>query len=694
MKTKSKRLRLVVLCLVLVGLAVGCARNPRGNSFGPAWDVAYKVPLIESKEKVLGDVLREQNLGSEIVVPKEGATDTRIKINQTKNLASIKLGEKMTDITWPTISSSVDLPLITLGSSTDPLIPNKNSSITLPSGKTIPAGSRYNYDSTSSTELNGISIDLSNQFSSILFSANTINKMDITVTNATGLKVENLALNLTDAKGNKIPAEITSIADGSNQDSNWDLQSTELSNLINASIKFDLVNNTGNFVTLDGSESLAFDFSLPQAEVSRIEGYDLSSGITFDKSTSIHIKDGLQSIGFNSGNLDLAINSSNSTLNFTINQFNLGSITSDTSSVDLTGQEASLSSGNINIEYILTVSGSNITYDASQSVAVTGSFSNPQINYVTIDKSSIDFSQFDQNLTQEIMSSIPDKLSKLSLNNATMELVIDHSIKGLYLDLTSTSNPIKFVAKADGSLVDEKPITELTSDSTKITASNSKISLNVSELITWLQGLDSSRVDSVVLAGAIKAGADTSPLKVSADSVIAPQVKMNIPFDFTLNQNIEDEVAITAMGQALTERQLAALKSGIKEARLIIGDFENQLPINLEIKYYAGTVSDWATYDNIKNHLASLTSKEKEDELDKLYKPDNLVKTFTLDEGDDGKKEFILRPEAAEVFTQDNVYTGIKYIIKSGNVTLNTTDLIKIEDAYLELTTKVNQFAQ
>lgn len=659
MKNYSIKILLILLVVVTI---TGCAQNPKGT-FGPSWDVAYKVPLVETEVEKVSDMLSDSN---DITVPDSDAADTRISFDSDfadASFPTVDIGGELTNVDLPTINETINLPMISLGTVLD-----SDTTVSIPGGV-----------SADNSASGNIAIS---EFSSITFSDADKNKMGIQIT-APNFDINSITLTLSDSSSGDLGSvDFATINAGTTSETKYiDLGNDEITGDI--SIEVSDLDTTGS-----GSEDMTLDYSISDVEISRVEGYNLGTGVTASPSTTVSLsQSGVESVAFSNGDVSITgIDApAGSNLDFTVDSLTVGSHTANSSgTLDLTGKSIAVSGQDIDLGVGLTVSGNSITYDTSDQLTVNGGFNNDTIESATLASSYFTNNNLNTTFDEQIMTDISEHLSKLTLNDATLDLTIAHGINNLALDLSG----VEFQALAsDGTSVSAKSLKDLDKDDTaEITAGDDTISLQAGALLDWLGNLDEDVVSEVVLVGDVAANpVDTNQsVTISASSAVDPAMSADIKLDFSLNEDLVEKMTPSAV-DALKQDDVDNLKNVIKETRLIISELNNQLPLGIELDIYVATIDEWA--DLSDQELENLSDAE----LDKLYKEANLLQSISINRDTKEKKEIVLDPEDGDQFTEDNVYVGIQYTIPSGDIVLNSDDKIEITDAFVKLVTKVNQ---
>ncbi len=706
---KNKGIKVILLASLLI-LLVGCSRNDIG-SFGPAWDVAVKVPLVKNETKTVKEMLKDAN-NPDIVIPSDTEEDTRIayeKLNQ--EMSPMELGQQLTDVksSLPKFSDSTNkieiaLEPITVTELTKPI----NQSLNISGGISGP--------------LPDLTMNLGDSnFSEITF-ANDSPGMKITISNPTdsAITVDKLTFIFKDdikEIGNK-PSLAMPIDPGDTATLNWNLAGQTLADTNGDGIIDGITISTDISTSGTGTNgSLNISFSFPEVKVQCVVGLaspDINE--TMNDIASINLgQAGLEEIAFSQGQLQVAIEEATD-LDFSINELKIGN-DADNSGVlekpetDLSAMDGiiDLTTGalkiyedkdqnqkvDIGLNLNVSTTKTTINYDATQSISLRYGFSdNTTIDSVTVDSTQFDLSSQETEINQVIEMPEED-LSLISLPaDAVADLTLDfYRLAGVAIDLSQINVEAKDV---NNNLVKSvKLATLLGSDSGIVDPTNPSLSLLHSgeDFIDWLQALP-AQVTTVNIVGTAGVAANDS-ITIYNDSKITPKTDIKIPFDFKLNEDYAYKIVPGSLNLDELQETLEQGERVIKEVRLVIEELNNQLPMGCEVEVYVGQVSDWTKYDHagdLDEYLNSLEEDAKEIELAKLYNKNNLLlDRISIERDTKTKKEVVLTAEDGEIFTKADIYAGVKIIIPQGDITLNSTDLISIKDVYTKLVLKVNQ---
>ncbi|TDX59281.1 hypothetical protein [Orenia marismortui] len=674
--------KIIVLFSVLILtslLLLGCSKNSY-DSFGPAWDVAYKVPLAKDESKTLEELLDETSIGEEIQLAPEGLLDPRVKFVKSKEVDTVNIGEELTTVDLPQINKNINLPLITIGDTTD----NSNNVI-----QEINQSTNATLFSATGLSIPGFALNF-DEFSSIVFSNNSVNKMNIEVANNTAATIDSLNLSFVDNNGKKVSTTLAIPANASKQGS-WNLSGVNLPQNITINLTAD--------VSGSGSGNLDFTFSIPEGEISKVTGYDLSSATAEISTTISAAESGIESLTFDSGSLALNIlPPTSSNLNFAITELNAGGLKDSSLDnglvVPLADQGVSFNNDQLELSAKIEVSGSNITYDTSESILIDGGFNSSQIAQVRVDLSRVDIAKAEYNLTStELINELPEDLNKLSLSDdAIAELIIDYgSLTGLEIDFSGVDLVAKY---SDGSQV-RKGLAEITQNNiSQIDSQNSSLNLlhTGSDLVDWLKDLESSNLESIDVQGLIKVDSN-SIVTIDPQTSITAKVDVDIPFDFRVEEDYIEEVNPASIDN-VEQDVVDDFQENAKEVRLIIEELNNQTPVAIDLEIYVGSVPAWTSYSTdqeLSDYLDSLTEEERDNQLQRLYQSDNLLKSLSIDSHEQKKREIVLDVSKADLFIPEDLYVGVKYTIPAGDIVLNSSDMVSIKEAYVKLVTKVNQ---
>lgn len=634
-----KRLLSILLVVIMVGFVAGCAQNSTGT-YGPAWDVPIKVPMAQNKTKTAQELLE----GEEGVSLPEGGV---VSYQTTETLDAVNVGQILTDVTLPTISETVNLPLITLSNVID-----DTTTISIPAG--------VSGDGTASNSISISALD------SIKFSSNNtnnINQMDITITAPTNFKINSLTLTLID---NATSGELGSINFGEIPAGNDDTKSIDLSNdEINGQINVEVSNiDTGG--TLGNFDDMGLAYNIPQAEISKITGYSDGFNTSTTKSITLSNSDltnnPLQSITFGAGSLTANVDS--------------GTLTCNVNSIQIDGQDASdlnnttvnINNGEVNVDVDFDVSGTD--YDTNDQINVSGGFSAGTEIYsvtTTVNERTESFT------SQTLIDNLPDEINDLKLNNPTVKLIVENNT-----DLTADLSNIAFTANYTDGTTDSTDLGIITGGNAQVSNGTNEISL-LNDLLNDpdkdLLDLIYTEPQSINVGGGYSIG-DGSEVKITKNDTFDLSVNIETPFDVTLEKDIVEKMTPEAV-EGLDQDDIDRIKDGTESGR-IITNVDNQFPIAITVKFYLASVSNGATMTD--NELKTA-----------VYQEENLLKEISIDKEVLQQKELMISDTDLDKFAQDSLYTGVEFIIPQGDMVLESGDEVNVQEAYSVLTTKVNQ---
>jgi hypothetical protein len=688
MRNKIFKLLLVLVAILVIA---GCAKNPSGN-FGPSWDVAYQVPLVENEVETAENLLSGNE---DVIIPDGTQEDDRIKFESDfsdTNFPTVDLGNELANVDLPSQSQPYQLdPLeLTAPTSIDIAysgVPVTDSSpVTKTTTLQVSEFDIATFTDSTTTQLNDLSsvnnlninVDASNLTSGDVGFVIDFAYQDTSNTSQT----DTLEFTVSNGDGNLTPA------------SSWNLngQDIDFSQGIDITIE----------VAGKNSSSGDIDFLLGFSNLEVAKVVNLEAGEIEDQTFKPDLLDfgtiesGVKEVDFTEGKLYTKFTPyADSGLSFTVSSFGINNLTDDDSDgvIDLTSATLSDLSRGLDIKFTLDVSTTDttVTYDTTQDITIEGGFSDgttytkASIDSVTLDSSYLSNNDLSTSFDQQVLSDVSEYFSKLTVNDAVIDLTINHGISNLKLALDTVS----FQALAsNGAIVSSKSLADLDQDGTAtITGTDGTISLNAGELFTWLGTLDDNLVSEVVLKGSVSSGLvdDTQDVTISSSSNIESGMQATIAFDFTLENDIEKRMTPSLVSDSLDKDQVDDLEEVIKETRLVISELNNQFPIGINVDVYVANMDDWAGYSD--QQLEDLS----ETELDKLYQADNLFKSISIEGNTNKKEEVLLEPEEGHRFTADNVYVGVRYTIPAGDLVLNSTDKIELKNAFVKLVTKVNQ---
>ena len=662
--------------IALVGLMLAGCSNPNSKlGFGPSWDVALRVPLANKQtttvQEILGDD-SELDLSGDLV-----------RFKQTEVLEAVDLGSAITNLDFPTIITPFDVHLLPI------TIEN-----------VLDDGDNYIHITNN---MNGSLPDttVGMPFSQITFTDASVNQIEIEITPPSGIDID--ALNLTLKDG---------IVDLGSLSLGGDVLSGTI-DLSNETIGDPITIEIGNIHTsgTGGPGNMTIYLSIDQAEVLSVSGFDLASPARLENTVTItdlvNADFMLRSATFEAGQLDLTLTPpSGSNLEFVIDQLKIGeavgSSPTNSCNIPLAGRTigfTDLNSDNffdLELSYQIEVSGTNITYDAAESIDVAGGFAAD----TTVEKVSGVFEQVSLavlmgSFTNPVIENltIPEEIDQIELNDLIVSLIIDNQTgdpedadaQGLSANL----GELRFVPRDNiGSIMADKVLVlkEIGLNNNMISRGENRISLVNSDapldFIDLIKAKPAS-IEVVLVDGDgepdndIILGDSTSEVTISKTSVFNSSLQLDLGFNLTLKEPQEVKTDPQTI-ERLDADSKAMIDSGLQSCRLFIEKLDNQLPINVELVLYLASVAN-----------ADRLNKQELEEA--VYQETNILRKLLISGRSSADKEYIIAETAElEKLTKDNLYFGSKLVIPAGEMVLKSDDYLSFDQLYLVIIGKVN----
>ena len=671
-----KKYLYLLVVIALVGLIlVGCS-NPKSKlGFGPSWDVGLRIPLANKQtttvQEILGDN-SELDLSGDLV-----------RFKQTEVLEAVDLGSAITNLDFPTTITPFDVQLLPI--TIENVLAITNNDIVLNSGMT---GGSAN-----------TSIGL--PFNEISFTDASVNQIEIVITPPPGIDIDALNLDLKD--GTDV---LGSLSLGE------DLLSGTI-DLSNETIGDPITIEIGNIHTsgTGGAGNMTIDLSIDQAEVSSISGFNLTSPARLENTVTItdlvSTDFMLRSATFEVGQLGLALTPpAGSNLLFAINQLKVGeaegSSSTNSCNINLTGRTIGFTDSNSNgvfdleLSYQIDVSGTNITYNAAESIEIAGGFSAD----TTVEKVS---GVFEQVSLADVMGSftnpvienltIPEEIDQIELNDLIVSLIIDNqtgdpedtAAQGLSANL----GELRFVPRDNnGDIIADQVLVlkDIDLNNNMISRGENRISLvNSDAPLDFIDLIKAKPISiEVVLVDGdgdpdndITLGDSSSEVTVSKTSLFNTSVQLDLGFNLTLKDPQEIKADPQTI-ERLDADSKAMIDNGLQSCRLFIEKLDNQLPINVELILYLASVAN-----------ADLLSKQELEEA--VYQEANILRKLSISGRSSADQEYIIAETAElEKLTRDNLYFGSKLVIPAGEMVLKSDDYLSFDKLYLVIVGKVN----
>lgn len=639
---KKKWVWRMSMIIVLVFLLFGCSQNQLGG-YGPAWDVGFKVPLTAGQGIDVAEFVAEQNLTG---------------VNLDGDIVRYDLGESLTSISIGQLLDDIQLADISETFQNGPIVLQNPLSIGQQQIQLTPG--LNNKESTIDT------ITFS-EFTSITFTGDPGNRMIVTLDNPTDVTVESLTIGFYDSGGNPVgvPAEfIDPVNPGSTATAEINLKNATLPKSIDVKVRVSTAaGGTGGNATIS--------FAMSSAEVSDLVDYQMTEAVRVTDSTTLDFSGIYQSlpqelsnstfkaVTFGSGNLNLGIlPPDGSGLAVNINSIDLGGISGASGSLDLTGQTMNINAGSsIDVIYDINLSGTSVTYHASDLFAISGNF-DPAI---TISSLAGDFNISMQ--TSEVLNNLdmPELITYVELNDAIINLIAENNTG------FTAGYSLSFVARdQNGTQIGDY---QLTGD---LTGGRNEIAiLNNNDNSLW--DLIQLRPSSLELLTDFNFIADTV---IDRNDSLELSLTGEIPVNFNLTSDQEFKFPAQPVDN-LSAEQIELIRQGVDHGKLVV-IFDNQLPADVRIDFYLAVVPN-----------PGAMSQEEIDNL--VYQNDNLLAYVEIQERTEDKVEAVISGEDLELLVSDNLYAGLKITIQAGEMVLESDDYINVENSYLVLVVKVNQ---
>lgn len=671
-----KKYLCLLVVIALAGLIlVGCS-NPKSKlGFGPSWDVGLRIPLVNKQtttvQEILGDN-SELDLSGDLV-----------RFKQTEVLEAVDLGSAITNLAFPATINQVTAQLLPI--TIENVLAITNNDIVLNSGMT----------GGSANTIVGL------PFNEIRFTDASFNQIEIEITPPPGIDIDDLNLDLKD--GTDVLGSLS--LGGDLLSGTIDLSNTTIGDPITIEISNIHTSPTG------GSGKMTIDLNIVQAEVSYIRGFNLTSPARLESTVTItdlvNANFMLRSATFDVGQLELTLTPpAVSNLEFVIDQIKIGeavgSSPTNSCNIDLTGQTIGFINLHIDkdfdleLSYQIEVSGTNITYNAAESIEIDGGFSAD----TTVEKVS---GVFEQVSLADVMGSftnpvienltIPEEIDQIELNDLIVSLIIDNqtgdpedlAAQGLSANL----GELRFVPRDNnGNIIADQVLVlkDIGLNNNMISRGENRISLVNSDapldFIDLIKAKPTS-IEVVLVDGDgdpdndITLGDSSSEVTVSKTSLFNTSVQLDLGFNLTLKDPQEIKADPQTI-ERLDADSKAMIDNGLQSCRLFIEKLDNQLPINVELILYLASVTN-----------ADLLSKQELAEA--VYQEANILRKLSISGRSSADKEYIIAETAElEKLTGDHLYFGSKLVIPAGEMVLKSDDYLSFDKLYLVIVGKVN----
>ena len=662
--------------LMFVVVLTGCSANEKGF-LGPSWDVPLRVPIYNQVEEVkLNDMLADAP--EEVNIPE--STDELISFNMDLtsdvNLDNYDFGDIINEnVTIPDFdfgSGQISLPVIDSNISGGDLVDDTYE---------ITGG-------ISGDDLVGASLDFPS-FSSLTFSDPDTNKIDksinIELTNVSGGDV---VINEFEVSfGTRSKTFTDNILPGETKTGEISLDDLTIDSNTSIVTSITTSNITSNG-DLSNTGEMYLNVTFPSdTKVSEVTGLTLENSISkeispddisFDDS---EIPNEVKSIGFKDGsNIEISLGTTGleEYINYNLGFFNYtdddndGYIDIAAKKMDIAGSTAPYLDFGVDLNI---PSGATIDY-STDPINVSGGLKNNGIASATIDFDNFDLGSSRSEISQRTVidksdMDIPEEIKNIEFNNAKFTLGID-GVEGLTMDLSG----VEFKALDSNG----DTLQDLKFDLGKVSGDSGEIEL-MDKSPNILDLLFNENTQKVVVGGSWNLEGEATI--DDTESIGFTSMLADIPFSFTLNEDITHQLVPSSV-DTFDAEQIDIIEQGVKEAKLVLKDFNNDMGVSINAQIYMATIDG---------------GKEMSDTQlkDALYKEENMFRELSIEQRTNKDKEFGLKGSEVDKFTQDNLYAGVKIIIP-GNADANTSynfktgDKISISEIFVTMVGKANQY--
>ncbi|WP_408955068.1 hypothetical protein [Natroniella sp. ANB-PHB2] len=634
---------LVVILLILVFVVVGCAENPRGT-FGPAWDVPIRIPLVEHEREDIRGLLDDKDV-------KFGENDEVVEYHYSDLLEEVDLGDQLDQVAdqLPQVEDDVSI-----------------GAIEVPGLGEVAALERLKiYGGVENEELESQKIEFDN-FDKMVFSDDNDNEMKVKLTNH-GEDLEEGEITLTfSSDETKIGDSVTIDVAGGGEEV-WDLSGQTLPNEIDVDIKVDTSEESGE---KSDEIDIAFVFE-NDLEVEEVENLELRDDFKENEAQIMKIdgfEAGLEEVKFKAGYLDLNVTGlENTGLEIDVTKFELdGTSAGDDDRIDLEDKILDLTEEiEVVVEVDVLADGDTITYnkDDHGQIDIKAGFNEVEFKYVKVDLDNFGLEDLEREVESDTFADLPEELADIEFSDELkLELIFEGlNDLGLGIELDDFEITVYYGENED----EDKDSLNLSEE-----IEGDKISL--AGLIDLVIGKE---VEKIKYGGNYSLGQTGDSVKIESDSQIDFKFNAEVPIEINLKEEIKHKLEPEALEDNLSEDDLELIEQGIKDARLK-AEVDNELPIGVEIKIYVASISDYTIDEELEDELYQLENK--------------LATKFDLEARSNNEDFEILFDVAdADTFTKDNLYVGAKIILPDEKMELRSNDYIEINNLYAVLTAKV-----
>jgi len=628
--------------------------NP-GGTLGPSWDITAKIPLIKGTEK---NTIRIEDLIGDDINLQEGYTESLLDSGNSL----YALGNELSEISFSGFSTSIELGSIEIGG----LIGTREFDV-------ITA----NIEGGIEEDIGDITFDA--DFDSLSLSEDSQEAL-ITINSTTGSisdHISGLRIKVFNNGVNKGTLYFDTLITGDDLNTGveekWDMKNLSLTgNQISLKLMVEEITLDEEIIV-----SVQFPSKLKVAELSNLKLTDFSdidtrleSEITID---DLNLNNGVKKIGFVTGNISIDISSvSNNFTGLSVENLNIAGLSAETDLISLAGQELSFLDGEkLQTGMTLRANDELISFSSDSEVKISGTFENIGISYLEVNideaKETLDFDGdvvIDE-LEIELDDELRDELHKLNIKPEIILNIV--SLEGMKLE------PFELVFNTfDDS---GNPVGEEISFEIEVSESGNSI-IDIKPLFDRIKEPEVNRI-----SGSCNYGLSGEEVIVTPESKVGIEsIELRVPYEFSLNDDMEF---------TLDPEKVEALDSGTREmlendakGMLVIGNLDNNLPLAVAIEVYAVVISE--------PHLTNEELKET------LYKPENLLKSKALAQREYYEKYLLeIKAEDLDIFTEDNVYTGVKIVLPANNgedkYQFLAGDKLTFDSIYLSLTGHLNR---
>ena len=158
------------------------------------------------------------------------------------------------------------------------------------------------------------------------------------------------------------------------------------------------------------------------------------------------------------------------------------------------------------------------------------------------------------------------------------------------------------------------------------------------------------------------------------------KLQIDFPLEVSLTESINWKMSPVEV-PSLTEKQMEMVTKGIRKAKLKLNDITNDIEVELNVNLYLANIPNARQMDT-KDVKTELFNKE-------------VFREISLSQGSNQDRGLVLTKKEAHIFTNDNLYFGIKLTIpKTGDnetYSIKSGDIFEIGKVYSTITAKVNQ---